>query len=42
MDRAGLKARVGTLARLGGVGCLLRFSVEGDVSRSPESRRVSQ
>jgi len=30
------------LTRLGGVGCLLRFSVEGDLSRSPVSRRVSQ
>jgi len=30
------------LTRLGGVGCLLRFSVEGDVSPSPELRRVSQ
>ena len=30
------------LTRLGEVGCLLRFSVAGDVSPSPELRRVSQ
>jgi hypothetical protein len=29
------------LTRLGGVGCFLRFSVEGDLSPSPEARRVS-
>ena len=45
-ERTGCRVEVvnqsDALTRLGGVGCLLRFSVEGDLSRSPESRRVSQ